>query len=117
MKKKCQIGWKTLREKEKLLVTSNFSFSHNVFHSYISLEHKNAVLCGNGLIHQICRKYLSQVGLHSPPRLTKAETFCFQSIFYMAKDSLPHNAVVCSKMLVAVFSFSRCFLQAFSHGL
>ena len=24
-------GWKTLREKEKLLVTSNFSFSHSVF--------------------------------------------------------------------------------------
>ena len=26
---------------------SNFSFSHNVFHSYISLVHQNAVLCGN----------------------------------------------------------------------
>ena len=24
-------GWKTLWEKEKLLVTSNFSFSHSVF--------------------------------------------------------------------------------------
>ena len=35
--------------KEKLLVTSNFSFSHNIFHSYISLVHQNAALCGNGL--------------------------------------------------------------------
>ena len=35
--------------KQELLVTSNFSFSHNVFHSYISLVHQNAVLCGNGL--------------------------------------------------------------------
>ena len=35
--------------KEKLLVTSNFSFSHNVFHSYISLVQQNVVLCGNGL--------------------------------------------------------------------
>ena len=30
-------------EKEKLLVTSNFSFSHNVFHSYICLVRQNAV--------------------------------------------------------------------------
>ena len=49
MKNKYNRGWKTLREKEKLLVTSNFSFSHNVFHSYISLVGQNAVLCGNGL--------------------------------------------------------------------
>ena len=28
---------------------SNFSFSHNVFHSYISIVCQNAVLCGNGL--------------------------------------------------------------------
>ena len=28
---------------------SNFSFSHNVFHSYVSLVHQNAVLCGNVL--------------------------------------------------------------------
>ena len=38
----------TLVEKEKLLVTSNFSFSHNVFHSYISLVRQNVALCGNG---------------------------------------------------------------------
>ena len=45
------IKWKkTLREKEKLLVTSNFFFSHNVFKRlYISVVHQNAVLCGNGL--------------------------------------------------------------------
>ena len=29
--------WKTLWEKEKLLVTSNFSFFHNVFYHYIAL--------------------------------------------------------------------------------
>ena len=50
MKSKCHIGKKTLLEKEKLLVTSNFSFSHKVFHSYISLVHQNAALCVNGLI-------------------------------------------------------------------
>ena len=40
----------TFWEKEKLLVTSNFSFSHNVFYSNISLVRQNAALCGNGLI-------------------------------------------------------------------
>ena len=52
MKMKCHIGLKkkkTLREKEELLVASNPSFSHNVFHSYISLVRQNAALCGNGL--------------------------------------------------------------------
>ena len=49
MENKCNIGWKTLGEKEKLLVTSNFSFSHNVFHSYISLVHQNVALSGNVL--------------------------------------------------------------------
>ena len=49
MENKYHIGQKTLHEKEKLFVTSNFSFSHNVFHIFISLVHQNAVLCGNGL--------------------------------------------------------------------
>ena len=32
-----------------MLVTSNFSFSHHVFHSYISVVCQNVALCGNGL--------------------------------------------------------------------
>ena len=49
MENKYHIGQKTLWEKEKLLVKSNFPFSHNSFHSYISLVHQNEVLSGNGL--------------------------------------------------------------------
>ena len=48
MENKYHIGYKTLWEKEKLLVKSNFSFSHTVFYSYVSLVRQNAVLCGNG---------------------------------------------------------------------
>ena len=48
MENKYHTGQKTLWEKEKLLVTSNFSTSHNVFRSYISSEHQIAVLWGNG---------------------------------------------------------------------
>ena len=36
-------------EKEKLLVTSNFSFSHSVFKRLVSLRHQKVSLCGNGL--------------------------------------------------------------------
>ena len=39
-----------MREKEKLLITNNFSFSHNVFDSYISLLCQNAELRSNGLM-------------------------------------------------------------------
>ena len=49
MKNKCHKGEKTSLEKEKLLFISNFSFSHNVCQSYISLVGQNTVLCGNGL--------------------------------------------------------------------
>ena len=50
MENKYHIGQTILWENEKLLVTSNFSFSHNIFHSYKSLVCPSAVLCGNGLI-------------------------------------------------------------------
>ena len=36
--------YKTLREKEKLLLTSKFTFSHNVFHSQISVVDQNVAL-------------------------------------------------------------------------
>ena len=49
MENKCHIRWKTMLGKKKLLVTSNFSFSHSVSYSYMSLVHQNVVLCGNGL--------------------------------------------------------------------
>ena len=38
---------KNVVRKEKLLVTSNFFFSHNVFHSYKSEIRQNVALCGN----------------------------------------------------------------------
>ena len=36
-------------EKEKLLVMSNFSFSHSVFKRLVSQGHQKVSLCGNGL--------------------------------------------------------------------
>ena len=40
-----------LWEKEKLLVTSNFSFSHSVFKRFVSQGRQKVSLCGNGLIY------------------------------------------------------------------
>ena len=34
-------------------MTSNFSFSHNVNHSYVSLVCQNVALCGNGLTQRV----------------------------------------------------------------
>ena len=51
MKNKCKKrGRKHCEKKKKLLVTSNFSFSHNVFHSSTSLVRQNVALSGNGLM-------------------------------------------------------------------
>ena len=43
------IEWKTLWEMEKLLVTSNFSFSHNVFKSCLLLMRLNEYPWSKGL--------------------------------------------------------------------
>ena len=42
-------GLKTLWEKEKLLVTSNFSFSHSAFKRHVLQTRKNQGLFGKGL--------------------------------------------------------------------
>ena len=44
-------GYKTLREKEKLLIMSNFSFSHSVFKRLVLQTRKNQGLFGKGLSH------------------------------------------------------------------
>ena len=51
MEERYQNGKKTLWEKEKLLVTSNFSFSHSVFKRLVSQGHQRVSLCGNGVIN------------------------------------------------------------------
>ena len=42
-------GQKTLWETEKLLITSNFSFSHRVFKRFVRQIYKNKGLLGKGL--------------------------------------------------------------------
>ena len=49
-------GYKTLWEKEKLLVTSNFSFSLSVFRRLVLQTHKNQGLFGKGLTLKVSNK-------------------------------------------------------------
>ena len=49
-------GSKTLREKEKLLVKSNFSFSHSVFKRLVHQTRKNRGLFVKGLNTRLCSR-------------------------------------------------------------
>ena len=65
-------------EKEKLLVPSNFSFSHNVFNTHISLVRQNAALCDDGLrllrVEYICWQNLEKTRKFVCERLENKKT-------------------------------------------
>ena len=61
-------GLKTLWVKEKLLVTSNFSFSHNVFKRFVLQTCKNQGLCGKGLNRAGYSSYILVVGRERPTK-------------------------------------------------
>ena len=54
MAESCQNGSKILWEKEKLLVTSNFSFSHSVFKRLILQTHKKPGLVWEWVNYPSC---------------------------------------------------------------
>ena len=88
-------GEKTLWKKEKLLITSNFSFSRSVFKTLVRQTRKNLGLFGKGLKHlqTIMSKGLKCLNLHSTEWKTLWEK---------------------EKMLVtSMFSFSNTFYNAF----
>ena len=58
-----QNGKKTLREKEKLLVMSNFSFSHSVFKRIVLQTRKTQGLFGKGLCIDFLAIYTKQSNL------------------------------------------------------
>ena len=50
--------WEPLWEKEKLLIMSNFSFSHSAFKRLVLQTHKSQGLFGQGLRLALCSKGL-----------------------------------------------------------
>ena len=78
---------KTLLEKEKLLVTSNFSFSHNVFKSLVLQIRKNQGLFGKRLFEDLQGPLSPAVPLYHCT--FKANAFFFMVVEtpgYMVKD-------------------------------
>ena len=61
-------GWKTLREEEELLVTSNFSFSRSGFKRLVLQTRKNQGLFGKGL-----KLHHAMTDSESPEEKTKNE--------------------------------------------
>ena len=46
-------SFSTIVRKGEIACYKQFFFSHNVFHSYISVMRQTATLCGNGLLQAI----------------------------------------------------------------
>ena len=75
-------GLKTLREKEKLLVMSNFSFSHSGFKRHVLQIRKNQGLFGKGIVqshNNFMYHILQELNLYSLPVFS---TFP-QNVFYL----------------------------------
>ena len=53
--------WKTQGEMEKLLVMSNFAFSHSVFKRLVSQGSQKVSLCGNGLMRMTQEAFIDSV--------------------------------------------------------
>ena len=108
MKNKCHTGWKTLWEKEKLLVTSNFSFSHIVFHRYISSMRQKTVLCGNNYSD----------GLNATWQALVTSNFSFSHNVFHSYISLVHqNVVLCGYWLNSTWQTHVTCNFSFSHNV
>ena len=82
-------GQKTLWEKVKLLVTSNFTFSHSVFKRLVMQTRKNQGLFGKGL-NSISIIVLQPVHLHLPAVLLTSTP----NKFYPSHLLLSHISII-----------------------
>ena len=100
-----------MEEKEKSLVTSNFSFSHNVFNSYISSVRQNVALCG------FCFKSTSNLDTFQSQLFTKDNILDWFKLKAFADDKLHMNQIL-HFVFVRVENIAgkrrKCWLPAFS---
>ena len=85
-------------EKEKMLVTSIFSFSRNVFKSHVSKARQNVSLCGNGL----------NVGLFGKRLILPVNILSHKPDFFKTLKKEPFENIV--GKVTSIFSVSHCFL-------
>ena len=69
-------GWKTLWEKEKLLVTSNFSFSHSVSKRFVIHTCKNQGLFGKGLTPYYTIPHFDALKIYSCGKHCEKRRYC-----------------------------------------
>ena len=112
-------GWKTLREKEKLLITSNFCFSHSVFKRLELQTHKSQGLFGKGFPKQAqvftCRQYRSFENTMGKGEIARNEQFLlFPLCFLLVYRTFCHfnQIVICQ-----LFTFGRVYNLLFGKGL
>ena len=112
-----QTGRKHCWKKEKLLVTSNFSFYHSVFERLVSQRSQKVSLCGNGLKWGMCSKELRQtLGLFY------IEGICRGQLCKSDQNEVCHwyCRKHCGKRikcwLPAYFLFPQCFQNLSSSG-
>ena len=111
-------------EKEKLLLTSNFSFSHSVFKRPVFQRRQKVSLCGNGLSHFLFQTEAQLLHLASTHQAKKMlfESLDSFNIRKMGVLTFPKQVLVFTCMQykcfehtvekgeIAHFSFSQCFL-------
>ena len=85
-------GRKTLWEKEKLLVTSNFSFAHSVFKRLVSQGRQKVSLFGNGLTLYHTTPTINDINTRAFENLWEEEKMLVTSIF-----SFSNNVFYCVK--------------------
>ena len=91
-----------ISEKEKLLVTSNFCFSHNIFHSFISVVHQNVALCGNVLTLYSINTYFNASTTDSFwKHCRKRSNFFFShNVFYSIRKLHPHLSIFVNHIFI-----------------
>ena len=116
---------KTQREKEKLLITSNFSFSHSVFKRLVLQTRENLGLFGKGLIYIFCwMQENANIALHQkkgffdgpPKKITVCKTIkcvlkCLEVNDFLLWKGRKHSEIKNTCCLLAFYSFSTLFLS------
>ena len=103
-------GLITLWEKEKLLITSNFSFFHSVFKRLISQGCQKVLLCGNGLTH-----YHTILTFNAPEKQAFLKTLWEkEKMLVPSISSFSHNIIYLSRYKFQFFSHFHSCLQMLS---
>ena len=108
-------GSKTLWEKQKLLIMSNFSFSHCVFKRFVSQGRQKMSLCGNGLTpFSNITSVILCMPLHPNMFSWSFYTLLIQTIFFSLNSSSYPRSCFGSVLLYIHFFLDLSKIKAFA---